>query len=155
MAAMTGGNDRSAFERGTGFLLARLGSLTARSWAAFLTGYGLTQGQYVILVTIKERGPQGQRRLAELVAMDARNIVAVLDSLAARGLIERRAHGADRRRRIVTLTDVGTVLIDTIATTAATEQDQFLSALNHPDRELLNYLLRQLYDSHVHTPETA
>ncbi|MBC9729053.1 MarR family winged helix-turn-helix transcriptional regulator [Streptomyces sp. TRM68367] len=152
---MTGGNDRPAFERGTGFLLARLGSLAARSWAAFLTGHGLTQGQYVVLVTIAEHGPQGQRRLAELVAIDARNIVAVLDSLAARGLIERRDHDTDRRRRIVALTDVGNALIDTIAATAATEQDQFLRALTHPDREHLNHLLRQIYDSHVHIPDSA
>jgi MarR family transcriptional regulator, lower aerobic nicotinate degradation pathway regulator len=155
MTAMTDGNGGPAFERGTGFLLARLGSLAARSWTAFLTVHGLTQGQYVVLVTIKEHGSQGQRRLAELVAIDARNIVAVLDSLAVRGLIERRAHGTDRRRRIVALTDAGNALVDTIAATAATEQDQFLRVLTRPDREHLNQLLQQIYDSHVHTPDPA
>nr|WP_232795008.1 hypothetical protein [Kitasatospora sp. NRRL B-11411] len=35
-------------------------------------------------------GDTVQRRLAELVAMDARNIVAVLDQLVDRQLVERR-----------------------------------------------------------------
>jgi DNA-binding MarR family transcriptional regulator len=149
MAAMTAGVDRPPFERGTGFLLARLGSLASRSWAAFLTGHDLTHGQYAVLVTIREHGPQGQRRAADLVAIDARNIVAILDSLAARGLIERQVHDADRRRRIVALTDAGNALIDAVATAAATEQADFLHALTRSDREHLNRLLRQVYDSHV------
>src|SRR5690348_5415899 len=93
-ASLVGVSDEEGptYERGTGFLLARLGSLAARSWAAFLTGHDLTQAQYTVLVTLREQGPVGQRRLAELIAVDARNIVLVLDSLAARGLVERRMH---------------------------------------------------------------
>jgi DNA-binding MarR family transcriptional regulator len=146
---MSDDGDRPAFERGTGFLLARLGSLTARSWAAFLAGHELTQGQYVALATLKEQGPVGQRRLAELIAVDARNIVAVLDTLETGGLVERRAHTTDRRRRVVTLTDAGHAVVDAIAATAAAEQDRVLHALTHREREQLNRLLRKLYDSHI------
>ncbi|RVX40291.1 DNA-binding MarR family transcriptional regulator [Nonomuraea polychroma] len=141
--------DSPAFERGTGFLLARLGSLAARSWTAFLTKHDLTQAQYLVLVTVKEQGPIGQRRLAELIAMDARNIVMVLDSLSPRGLIQRRTHDSDRRRRIITLTDAGAALLDTIAAAAATEQDHFLHALTCRQRDHLNRLLRTLYDSRI------
>jgi DNA-binding MarR family transcriptional regulator len=155
MATMSNGDDRPAFERGTGFLLARLGSLAARSWAAFLTEHELSQSQYVILVTIKAQGSVGQRRLAELVAMDARNIVPVLDSLAARGFVERRTDDIDRRRRIVALTDSGRALLDAVASAAATEQDQFLRALAPSDRENLNRLLWRIYDSHLHAPGSA
>ncbi|MEV4096743.1 MarR family winged helix-turn-helix transcriptional regulator [Streptosporangium saharense] len=139
----------SGFERGTGFLLARLGSLAARSWTAFLTGHDLTQAQYVVLATLGARGPLGQRRLAELVAVDARNIVPVLDSLAARGLVERRAHESDRRRRTVALTEDGNTLLGAIAVTASAEQDRFLRSLNRREREQLNHLLHTLYASHV------
>ncbi|MET9338674.1 MarR family transcriptional regulator [Nonomuraea sp. NPDC003804] len=145
-------DDGPTFERGTGFLLARLGSLAARSWTGFLTGHDLTQAQYAVLVTVREQGPVGQRRLAELIAVDARNIVLVLDSLAARGLIERRVHDLDRRRRVITLTDGGNALLDTMVATAATEQDHFLHALTHREREHLNRLLRTVYDSHVPAP---
>lgn len=138
-----------AFERGTGFLLARLGSLTARSWAAFLGEHQLTHGQYAVLVALDEHGAVGQRRLAELVAMDARNIVPVLDQLVNRRLVERRPHDTDRRRRIIILTDRGNALVGVIAAAAAAEQDRFLHALTEAEREHLNRLLRRLYAAHV------
>ncbi|MFB4301854.1 MarR family winged helix-turn-helix transcriptional regulator [Actinomadura sp. NTSP31] len=138
-----------AYERGTPFLLARLGSLASRSWTAFLAGYGITQNQHAVLVVIREQGPLGQRRLAELAAMDARNIVAVLDSLTAAGLAERRPHDTDRRRRVVTLTTYGVRLIDTISEAAAHGQDHFLRSLDPAERDHLNDLLRRLYNAHV------
>ncbi|MFB4300834.1 MarR family winged helix-turn-helix transcriptional regulator [Actinomadura sp. NTSP31] len=138
-----------AYERGTGFLLARMGSLAARSWTAFLAAHDLTQGQYAVLVTLDEHGPQGQRRLAGLVAVDARNLVAVLDSLAGRGLVERRPDEADKRRRTVALTEQGRTLVKAIAEAAAGEQDAFLRPLDGTERAQLNRLLRRLYESHV------
>jgi DNA-binding MarR family transcriptional regulator len=139
----------NAYERGTGFLLARTGSLASRSWTAFLAAHDLTQGQYAVLVTLGEHGPQGQRRLAGLVAVDARNLVAVLDSLAGRGLVERRPDDTDRRRRIVALTSQGAGLVTAVADAAAEEQDGFLRALGPTERAQLNLLLRRLYDSHL------
>ncbi|MEV0970982.1 MarR family winged helix-turn-helix transcriptional regulator [Microtetraspora glauca] len=137
------------YEHGTGFLLSRLGALAARSWAAFLAAHGLTQSQYTVLVVLGEQGPQGQRRLAQLIAVDARNIVAVLDALADRGLIERRSDPEDRRRRIVALTADGVALVDTLAAAATVRQDDFLRALDGRDRRRLNDLLGRLYDAHV------
>lgn len=149
---MSGDTERPAYERGTGFLLARLGSLTARSWTAFLSEHRLTQVQYTVLVALRRHEPVGQRRLAELAAMDARNIVLVLDSLAAANLIERRPDETDRRRRTITLTPEGESLLETVADAAADQQDVFLHALNPADRERLNHLLQRVYDSHVPTP---
>ncbi|GAA1846778.1 MarR family winged helix-turn-helix transcriptional regulator [Actinomadura bangladeshensis] len=139
-----------AYERGTPFLLARLGSLAARSWTAFLADRGITQNQYAVMVVLREQGPLGQRRLAELAAMDARNLVAVLDSLTAAGLAERRPHATDRRRRVATLTPSGTRLIDTAAQAAAEGQDEFLRSLSPAERDRLNDLLQRLYNAHVH-----
>jgi DNA-binding MarR family transcriptional regulator len=130
-------------------LLARLGSLTARSWTAFLNEHHLTQGQYTLMVALKQHEPASQRRLAELVAMDARNIVLILDSLAAANLIERRPDDTDRRRRIITLTEEGNNLLIMVADAAAAEQDHFLHALSGAERKRLNHLLQRLYDSHV------
>ncbi|WP_327091034.1 MarR family transcriptional regulator [Nonomuraea sp. NBC_01738] len=143
--------DGLAFEQGTGFLLSRLGSLVSRSWAAFLAGHDLTQIQYMVLMAVGERGSLGQRRLAELIAVDARNIVPVLDGLAARGLLERRVDDADQRRRIITLTPAGADLVAAVAASAATEQEQFLGTLTRRQSESLNRLLRQVYGAYVRT----
>ncbi|CNE56796.1 transcriptional regulator [Mycobacterium tuberculosis] len=149
MSNRMGAVDAPRYERGTGFLLARMGSLTARSWTAFLGAHDLTQGQYTVLATLNERGPLGQRRLAELVAVDARNIVAVLDSLAQRGLIDRKPDVSDRRRRLVELTEAGETLVHDLADAAAQEQEAFLKPLGREDRAQLNRLLRRLYEAHV------
>lgn len=146
---MSSDDRRPAFERGTGFLLSRLGSLASRSWAAFLAGHQLTQSQYAVLVVLNEQAPVGQRHLAQLVAVDARNIVQVLDSLAARELIQRQSDPGDRRRRIITLAPSGRALADTLGEAAGARHSDFLAALGDRDRRHLNDLLRRLYDSHV------
>jgi DNA-binding MarR family transcriptional regulator len=146
---MSSDDRRPAFERGTGFLLSRLGSLASRSWAAFLAAHDLTQSQYAVLVVLNEQGPVGQQRLAQLVAVDARNIVQVLDSLGARELIQRQTDPADRRRRIITLASGGIALAGTLSEAAGAGRNDFLAALGDRDRQHLNDLLQRLYDSHV------
>jgi DNA-binding MarR family transcriptional regulator len=141
---------QAAFDRSTGFLLARLGSLAARSWQAFLAGHGLTQVQYATLMVLGEGGPLGQRVLAELIAVDARNLVAVLDRLAERGLIVREIDTADRRRRNVGLTPSGATVMRALAADAAVTRDQFLGALSRGERGQLNLLLQRLYQEHAH-----
>jgi MarR family transcriptional regulator, lower aerobic nicotinate degradation pathway regulator len=147
--AMSSDDRRPAFVRGTGFLLSRLGSLASRSWAAFLAAHDLTQSQYAVLVVLNEQGPVGQQHLAQLVAVDARNIVQVLDSLAARELIHRQTDPADRRRRIITLAPSGIALAGTLGKAAGADRSDFLAALGESDRQHLNDLLQRLYDSHV------
>ena len=81
--------------------------------------------------------------------MDARNIVQVLDSLAARELIQRQTDPADRRRRIITLAPGGIALAGTLSEAAGADRNDFLAALGDRDRQHLNDLLQRLYDSHV------
>jgi MarR family transcriptional regulator, lower aerobic nicotinate degradation pathway regulator len=152
MSGMEGPAEQPGFERGTGFLLARLGSLAARSWQAFLAGHGLTQVQYATLMVLGERGPLGQRALAELIAVDARNLVAVLDRLAERGLIAREIDTADRRRRNVGLTPAGTAAMRALAADAAATREEFLGALSRRERRQLNLLLQRLYTGHARQP---
>jgi DNA-binding MarR family transcriptional regulator len=140
---------RPAFERGSGFLLSRLGSLAARSWAELLRGHDLTLSQYVVLVVLDEQGPIGQMRLAQLVAVDPRNVVAVLDTLAARHLIERQVDEADSRRRVVALTRQGRRLVAAVARHAASGRDDFLGALSAAEQRQLNGLLQRLYEAHT------
>ncbi|MGD0455468.1 MAG: MarR family transcriptional regulator [Solirubrobacteraceae bacterium] len=140
---------RPEFEHGTGFLLARLGSLAARSWQAFLVERGLTQIQYATLVVLAEHDVVGQQRLARLVAVNPRNLVAVLDRLAERELIVREAATVDRRRRNVRLAARGVELVEGLASEAAASRDLFLGALSPGERTQLNMLLRSLYESHA------
>jgi DNA-binding MarR family transcriptional regulator len=152
----TGGNEepdtgdvRPRFERGTGFLLSRLGSMASHSWSEFLEGHDLTLSQYVVVTVLREQGPLGQQQLARIVAMDPRNIVAVLDSLEGRRLIERIAVPDDRRRRTVSLTPLGNDLVDGLSVDAAAGGNEFLDCLDGTERRLLNDILNQLFDAHT------
>lgn len=152
---MDDANARPGFENGSGFLLARLGSLAARGWSVFLAERELTPVQYATLTVLAEHGPVGQRRLARLAAVDARNLVAVLDQLARRGLVVRETDALDGRRRNVGLTARGVALVRELADDAARSRDDFFGALTRPQRKQLNALLRQLYQAHADQPDDA
>ncbi len=142
-------DERPRFEQGTGFLLSRLGSLAERSWTALLARHGLTQAQYSALVVLGEAGTLGQGRLAELITVDPRNVVAIVDGLAALGLAERRPDPSDGRRRQVRLTTRGRSVSDAVARDARTVQDDFLGTLDEHERSELNRILLRLYNGQL------
>jgi DNA-binding MarR family transcriptional regulator len=143
---------RPGFEAGTGFLLSRLGTLVSRSWVTFLATHDLSQSQYNAIAVLAERGDVGQQDLARVVAVDPRNIVAVLNSLVRRKLIERRTDTTDRRRRTVKLTPAGRALAQRVAADAAELGEAFLHPLNAADRDRLNRLLQRLFDAQTTLP---
>jgi DNA-binding MarR family transcriptional regulator len=140
---------RPRYEQGTGFLLSRLGALAERSWSVLLARNGLTQAHYSALVVLGESGPLGQGRLAELIAVDPRNVVAVIDGLAELGLAERRPDPTDGRRRQVLLTSRGTKVSNAVASDATAAQDDFFGTLDDRERSDLNRILQRLYDNQV------
>src|SRR6202165_5420255 len=72
-----------------------------------VTPLGLRPRELLALQHLRERGPSAQQTLAELLGVDATNLVAVLNSLEDAGLIERRRDRADRRRAIIELSAQG------------------------------------------------
>ncbi|MGH3762162.1 MarR family winged helix-turn-helix transcriptional regulator [Actinophytocola sp.] len=140
------GNQLS-FETGTGYLLARLGSLAERSWIGMLRRHNLTPTQHAVLRALRERGPLGQQALSRLVAVDPRNVVPILDGLADQHMIDRHVDPSDRRRRVITLTGTGRSAADELAKSAADIEADFLRGLGPADQAALNRLLRALHAS--------
>lgn len=136
-----------SFEGGTGFLLSRTGSLARRRWARMLADRGLTPHHYGMLMALEERGPVGQHQLAELVGIDPRNAVPVIDVLADRGLLIRDVHPTDRRRRVLALTDPGHKVVADLTQTGAEIEDRFLRALSEADQRTLHNMLLALLAS--------
>lgn len=138
---------RPRFEGGTGFLLARLGSLAERSWVAMLRERNLTAHQHGVLLALREHGPLAQHGLARMIAVDPRNVVPIVDGLVGKGLIDRGMDPADRRRRVLTLTDAGSAAATELAAAAAGIEDDFLAGLTSSDRHQLGRILRDLHAS--------
>jgi MarR family transcriptional regulator for hemolysin len=59
--------------------------------------HGMTRAQWMILVRVRRRDGMTQRELAEILEVEPITVGRLVDRLAARGLVERRADPADRR----------------------------------------------------------
>ena len=86
--------------------------LLARRWRQALdqrlAEVGLSDATWAPLVHLWESGGGiSQKDLAALVGIDGSSLVRLLDILAGRGLVERRMDPADRRTRLVFLTEAG------------------------------------------------
>jgi DNA-binding MarR family transcriptional regulator len=72
--------------------------------------YGLTGSQMHTLCLIEPEKPVVMSSLSCQMACDASNITGIVDRLSAQGYLERKDDPADRRVKMVGLTQKGTVL---------------------------------------------
>lgn len=76
-------------------------------------GFRLGGGRGKVLVQLRD-GPMTLRQLADLNKIDAPYTTLIVDKLEAHGLVERRPHPDDRRRKLVVLTAAGRDALATI-----------------------------------------
>jgi len=137
-----------AFEGGAGFLLSRTGSLARRSWTRMLAERELTPHHYGVLMALGELGrPCGQKRLSELIGVDPRNVVPIIDALVDRGLLVREVDPSDRRRRVLALIGPGHDMVRDLTETGAAIEARFLQALDPTDQKELHRILIALLPS--------
>src|SRR3954452_3688256 len=88
----------AALNDDVGFLLTRASGLVVRATNAALADVGLRVRQYSVLV-VADAAADGisQRDLSEVLGLDPSQVVALVDELAAAGLVERRPSPTDRR----------------------------------------------------------
>lgn len=106
-------------------------SLLARRWRrtldAGLAGVGLTDATWAPLVRLQVSGDGiSQKALAGLLGLDASSLVRLIDILVARGLVERRTDAADRRNRLIYLTDAGRAALADIRRVLAEREAEML-----------------------------
>ena len=91
--------------------LGRLLSAAARrveqDWDRSLASIGLTHGAVVVLHHLVDGGPTGLDELARAVRVTPQTMSKTLDRMQRDGLVERTASDLDRRRKTVTVTDLG------------------------------------------------
>ncbi|MEV5877482.1 MarR family transcriptional regulator BagL/FevM [Streptomyces sp. NPDC052101] len=67
----------------------------------------LTTPQFAVLLVLRDHGSMDQSALGALTAIDRSTLTPLLDRLEARELVTKEADPANRRRRIITLTEAG------------------------------------------------
>lgn len=83
----------------------------ARRFDHALKPFGLTNGQYSLLVALNRPEPPRIVDVAPFLAMDRTTLTAALKPLQRRGLVEVTADEKDARSRRLALTDAGRALL--------------------------------------------
>ncbi|AXB44559.1 MarR family winged helix-turn-helix transcriptional regulator [Amycolatopsis albispora] len=103
---------------------------------------------YRLLATLDETGPASQAELGRRTGIHFSDVVAVLNELAERGLLDRAPDPADRRRNVITITAAGRRQLKKLDRLVAGVQDQLLEPLSPAEREQLTGLLTRLLAHH-------
>jgi DNA-binding MarR family transcriptional regulator len=91
----------------TGRLLSTAARLVEHAWAEALEARGLTHAGLIALHFL-DAGPLNQTELARRAKVENQTMSRTIERLERRGLVQREADPADRRRMIVTRTAEGT-----------------------------------------------
>jgi MarR family 2-MHQ and catechol resistance regulon transcriptional repressor len=100
---------------------------------------------FAVLEALLHKGPLPVNEIGKKVLLTSGSITVAVDRLAKRGLVERRAHGTDRRARIVHLTKDGRKLITRAYTQHAADLERLVSgSLTTRERVALIRLLKKI-----------
>jgi DNA-binding MarR family transcriptional regulator len=136
----------------TAFLLAQVGAHAASKFAGRLAELQLAPPHAGIMGILSAQAGITQQALAGVLGMQPSRLVALVDELETRRLIERRENSADRRSYALHLTEKGRAALDAIGRVGREHQQELLAALNEDERRQLGVLLRRIADQQGLTP---
>ncbi|MCK2240829.1 MULTISPECIES: MarR family winged helix-turn-helix transcriptional regulator [unclassified Crossiella] len=126
------------------FLLAQLGFAAARRFAERLAPLDLEPRHVGLLRMVAGAEGQSQQAIGERMRIAPSRMVAFVDDLEHRGLVQRRRNPADRRAYALHLTDRGRELLETALAEAATHDAEVTAPLTEDERTRLHELLTKL-----------
>jgi DNA-binding MarR family transcriptional regulator len=138
---------------GGAFLLAQVGAHAASKFAERLAELDLVPAHAGILRILAARPALTQQALAATLGALPSRLVALIDELESRGLLERRPHESDRRSYALHLTEAGKSSLQTIGRIAREHQQILLAALSQEEQQQLAALLQRVADQQGLTPQ--
>ena len=110
-----------------------------------LTGLEMCDSDFAVLEALLHKGPLPVNEIGKKILLTSGSITVAVDRLEQKGLVERRAHGTDRRARVVHLTRKGRKLITRAYGQHAADMEQLASAsLSGGERATLIRLLKRI-----------
>jgi DNA-binding MarR family transcriptional regulator len=140
--ALPPGADRPI--RSVGFTISTTGYAIARRFRELLAPIGLEPREFALLRTVATDEGVTQQALSERMGVVPSRMVAFIDSLEDRGLVERRQIPHDRRVRALFLTTNGRNLLARAFTVAVEHEQDLTGELSADDREQLLDLLARV-----------
>jgi DNA-binding MarR family transcriptional regulator len=131
-----------------------LAGLTAVMTAA-LAPLGIDGRELAVLRTFAGAVPRSQQEAATDLQVDRTTMVALVDALEAKELVERRPHPDDRRKNVVELTPAGRTTLRQAEAAARRAESGFLAPLDASTIAQLRVALKILSTSDVESSGVA
>jgi DNA-binding MarR family transcriptional regulator len=135
------------------FLLAQVGGLAAMRFGERVAEAGATPPQAGLLRVVAAEPGRTQQAVAVQLGLLPSRLVALVDELEGRGLVERRRDPTDRRNSALFVTTAGKAMLRDIGRVAQTHGEEFLASLTDKQRTTLAGLLTRLAQQHELTAD--
>ncbi|HSN02167.1 MAG TPA: MarR family winged helix-turn-helix transcriptional regulator [Acidimicrobiales bacterium] len=125
-------------------LLTQLSRLVSRRSTPELLGQTLKE--LAALSFLRDYDETSQQALTDGLCIDANYCVLLLNDLEANDFVERRRDPSDRRRHLVSMTELGRQALSQAEAAQQSLEDEILGALDDDERNELAHLLRKAID---------
>jgi DNA-binding MarR family transcriptional regulator len=129
------------------FLLSQVGVYASRRFAQRIAALDLHPPLFRVLNVVDAAEGQSQHAIGDAIQAPASRMVAIVDELEQRGLVERRPHPSDRRIRTLYLTGEGRKLLSRGRKIAAEHEEELMQGMSANDRKRLVALLQKIVDA--------
>ena len=126
------------------FLLAQVGAHAAMRFGERISRLNLTPPDAGILRMLGASGGISQQDLSTRLGIHPSRLVAILDALEERRLVERRPHTDDRRQYALHLTEKGQGMLGEIGCIGREHTESLCASLTAVEREQLGELLQKI-----------
>ena len=110
-----------------------------------ILGLEMCGSDFAVLEALLHKGPLPVNQIGKKVLLTSGSITVAVDRLETKGLVERRAHGSDRRARMVHLTKEGKKVITRAYADHAADMERLASSsLTRAERKTLISLLKKI-----------
>ena len=130
--------------RSVGFTISTTGYAIARRFRELLAPFGLEPREFALLRSVAASEGNSQQAIGERMNIAPSRMVAFVDSLERRGLLERRQNPDDRRARALFLTDAGREQLGRAFQVAGEHERTLSQDLTDEEREQLLGLLARV-----------
>ena len=127
-----------------GYLLKHAQLRMAELNAAALAPFGITGRELAVLIAIDSQAPLSQQEAARRLGVDRTTMVALIDELEGKQLVQRRQDPADRRKNVVALTPAGRGTLRKAGKASDEAERRFLAPLTGDQAAQVREALRRI-----------
>lgn len=132
------------FSEQVGHLLRRAYQRHTALFQQIIPDTQLTAAQFVVLCAIRDCGACSLSQIVKHTAIDQATIRGVIDRLKVRQFVSVRHDEIDRRKVLVSLTDAGAGLVESMVPFAFEITEKTFAGFNPAERMALVYLLNKM-----------